>query len=107
MEASVQAELALLRDIIVQTVPVEQIILFGSYAYGAPRKDSDLDLYVVLQDDAPMRDIDASLQIYQAIGRKKSMPVDIVVRKSGDFARRQSNPTLERQIADEGILVYG
>jgi hypothetical protein len=54
-----------------------------------------------------MRDIDASLEIYSAIGRKKSMPVDIVVRKSGAFLHRRNNPTLERQIMDEGIILYG
>jgi predicted nucleotidyltransferase len=107
MEAPVQAELDMLRDIIIQTVPVEQIILFGSYANGTPRKDSDLDLYVVIKDDVPMRDIDASLRIYRAIGRKKSMPVDIVVRKSSAFLHRKNNPTLERQITDEGIVLYG
>jgi hypothetical protein len=54
-----------------------------------------------------MRDIDASLEIYSAIGRKKSMPVDIVVRKSGAFLYRRNNPTLERQIMDEGVILYG
>jgi predicted nucleotidyltransferase len=107
MEAKVRAELDMLRDIIIQTVPVEQIILFGSYAHGTPHKDSDLDLYVVLKDDAPMRDIDASLEIYRAIGRKKSMPVDLVVRKNRAFLHRRNNPTLERQITDEGIILYG
>ncbi|MDR1171948.1 MAG: nucleotidyltransferase domain-containing protein [Bacteroidales bacterium] len=107
MESRVRTELDMLKDIIIQTVPVEQIILFGSYAYGTPHKDSDLDIYVVLKDDAPMRDIDASLEIYRAIGRKKSMPVDIVVRKSGAFLHRKKNPTLERQIMDEGIILYG
>jgi predicted nucleotidyltransferase len=107
MEATVRAELDMLTDIIVQTVPVEQIILFGSYANGTPHKDSDLDLYVVIKDDVPMRDIDVSLQIYSAIGRKKSMPVDIVVRKSGAFLHRRNNPTLERQIMNEGIILYG
>jgi len=44
---SVESELDKLKDIIVNTVPVEQIYLFGSYANGTPHKDSDLDLYVV------------------------------------------------------------
>jgi predicted nucleotidyltransferase len=28
----------------------EKIILFGSYAYGTPREESDIDIYVVLKD---------------------------------------------------------
>lgn len=30
---------------------INQVILFGSYAYGVPHKDSDIDLYVVTNDD--------------------------------------------------------
>ena len=29
----------------------ETVILFGSYAWGHPTEDSDIDLYVVTQDD--------------------------------------------------------
>jgi len=29
----------------------DKIILFGSYAYGTPNEDSDIDLYVVTNDD--------------------------------------------------------
>lgn len=29
----------------------EKIILFGSYAYGTPNEDSDIDLYVVTKDE--------------------------------------------------------
>ncbi|MDR0610151.1 MAG: nucleotidyltransferase domain-containing protein, partial [Planctomycetaceae bacterium] len=42
---AIKDELDILTRIIVETVPVEQIYLFGSYAYGTPHKDSDLDLY--------------------------------------------------------------
>jgi predicted nucleotidyltransferase len=107
MEASVQAELDMLKDIIVNTVSVEQILLFGSYAYGTPHKDSDLDLYVVLKDGSEIREIDAGLKIRLAIDRKKTMPVDIIVKNRADYIERKNAPTIERKIAREGILLYG
>ncbi|GHV45059.1 hypothetical protein AGMMS49546_30080 [Spirochaetia bacterium] len=107
MQAAVQAELNMLKDIIVKTVPVEQILLFGSYAYGTPHKDSDLDLYVVLKDDAGIRDIDASIEIYGAISEKKTMPVDIVVTKQHRYLARKNSATIEHEIADKGIVLYG
>jgi predicted nucleotidyltransferase len=107
METAVQAELDMLKDIIVKTVPVEQIFLFGSYAYGKPHKDSDLDLYVVLKDDAEMRDIDAGLKIRFAIDRKKSMPVDIVVSKQSRYKEQRLLPGIERVISRRGIVIYG
>ena len=107
MDAIVQAELDKLKPLIVNAIPVEQIYLFGSYAYGTPHKDSDLDLYVVLKDEVQMRELDAGLQIRFAIARKKSMPVDIIAKKKVDFLNRLNGPTLERKINREGIRIYG
>lgn len=37
-----------LRDKIVQQFHPQKVILFGSYAYGVPTEDSDVDLLVIL-----------------------------------------------------------
>jgi len=107
MNSAVQTELDKLTELIVNTIPVEQIYLFGSYAYGTPHKDSDLDLYVVLKDEVQMRDLDAGLQIRFAIDRKKSMSVDIVAKKKTDFLNRLDDFTLERKVTRDGIRIYG
>ena len=107
MDKAVQAELDKLRELIINAIPVEQIFLFGSYAYGTPHKYSDLDLYVVLKDDVQMRDLDAGLQISMAIARKKSMPVDIIAKKKKDFVDRLEDITLERIVSRDGIRIYG
>ncbi|MDD3898070.1 MAG: nucleotidyltransferase domain-containing protein, partial [Syntrophomonadaceae bacterium] len=107
MEKRIQDELNVLKDIIVNTIPVEQIILFGSYANGIPHIDSDLDIYVVMPEDADIREIDAMRLIYRAIRDKKTMPVDVIVSKTNKFNQRKSTPTIERQIAQEGIVLYG
>jgi len=39
-----------IRDALTPLRP-EKVILFGSYAWGRPTEDSDIDLYVVTQDD--------------------------------------------------------
>jgi predicted nucleotidyltransferase len=107
MTPALQTELDTLTGIIVNTVPVERIYLFGSYAYGTPHKDSDLDLYVVLKDDVQMRMIDAAIQIRIAIGRKKTMPVDIITNKLSKYRERSEGPTIERTVSLEGIKIYG
>ena len=107
MDAAVQAELNKLKELIINAIPVEQIYLFGSHAYGKPHKDSDLDLYVVIKDDVPMRDLDAGLEISMAIARKKSMPVDIIAKKKRDFVNRLDDITLERIVKRDGIRIYG
>ena len=107
MEMAIQAELDKLKELIINAIPVEQIYLFGSYAYGKPKSYSDLDLYVVLKDEVAMRDLDAGLQIRMAIARKKSMPVDIVAKKKKDFENRLNDITLERKVKRDGIRIYG
>ena len=107
MDTAIQAELDKLKGLIVNAMPVEQIYLFGSHAYGTPRQDSDLDLYVVLKDGLPMRDLDAGLQISLAIAREKSMPVDIIAKNKKDFVDRQGDVTLERKVSNDGIRIYG
>ena len=108
MDAAIQEELNKLTELIVNAVPVEQIYLFGSYAYGTPHKDSDLDLYVVLKDDLPMRDLDAGLQARFAIVRQKSKPVDIIAKNKRDFLKRlEVRFTLEQKVTRDGIRIYG
>lgn len=68
----------------------QRIILFGSYAYGIPKKGSDVDLFIIMDTDIPVRK-----QAY-LIRRElqESIPIDIIVRtpqqveeriKLGDF----------------------
>ena len=97
----------MLIDIITEIVPVEQIFLFGSCATDIPHADSDLDIFVVIKEDADIREIDAMKLINKAIRDKKTMPVDVIVSKKVKFNQRKWNPTIERQIAQEGILIYG
>ena len=39
----IKDDLETLKEIILEKVPTDQIWLFGSYAYGTPHKDSDID----------------------------------------------------------------
>ena len=107
MNVEVQKEVDKLKELIINAIPVEQIYLFGSYAYGTPHKDSDLDFYVVLKDDVQMRDLDAGLQIKYAIGRSQNMAVDIVAKKKKYFLSRNYNFTLEQKVLRDGVNIYG
>ena len=49
-----EALLAGITQRIVAAFQPDQIVLFGSYAYGAPDLESDVDLLVVMDSDEPM-----------------------------------------------------
>ena len=107
MKRKIKDELDTLKDLIIKTIPVGKIFLFGSYADGKQDADSDLDIYVVMSDKADIKEIDAMKLIRKAIRDKKTMPVDIVVGKEKKFNRRKSSITIESQIEKNGILIYG
>ena len=105
--SEIKQELDLITKIITDTVPVEAIYLFGSYANGTPSRDSDVDLYVVFGDDLPMRELDAIIAIRLAIAPVKKMPLDVIGLKLARFLDRKIYATLERKIAREGLKLYG
>lgn len=107
MEKRIRDELDILKKIIIKTIPVGRIILFGSYANGRPDIDSDLDIYVVMPDSAKIKEIDAIRLIRKAIRDKKTFPVDIIVSKEKKFNQRKALNTIEHQIDKDGILLYG
>ena len=61
---------------IVDAVNPEKIILFGSYAYGKPTKDSDLDILVIMNSELP--GYKRSVPIYKALAGIL-IPKDIIV----------------------------
>ena len=95
-----------IRDIIVKTVPIEKLYLFGSYAYGNPNKDSDYDFYMVMPNNTLMRPLDAITEVYMAMGQMKRKSVDLLANTQERFDKRSKQITLEREVATKGVLLY-
>jgi predicted nucleotidyltransferase len=81
----------------------EQIILFGSYAYGTPNDDSDIDILVVLPFKG--KSIRKALEIISKINPK--IPVDLLVRTPEQVEDRISNNDwLMREVFEKGRMLY-
>ena len=94
-----------LLDGVVRVFDPVQVILFGSRARGDHRPDSDIDLYVIVDDDTPPERV-TSRNIGEA-RRDCDEAVDILVRRSSDFEKRSRwLNVVERDVADEGVVVY-
>ena len=90
-------------DIVREFAPL-QIILFGSYAYGTPSDDSDVDLLVVMDIPESETSRQAS-EIWQRIPRRFSM--DLLVRSPKQIAYRVShNDWFLREITERGEILY-
>jgi predicted nucleotidyltransferase len=80
----------------------DKIILFGSYAYGTPHADSDVDILVVM----PARNqIDQVVKIRWEI--PAPFPMDLLVRtpKTMEWRLREGDWFL-REIVSKGIVLY-
>jgi predicted nucleotidyltransferase len=98
-------EILNIRDAIVGAVPAEKIYLFGSYANGTQNEDSDYDIYVVIPDGS-IRPIEAIQSIYRLMRGTKRKPMDVLAGTVETFERRSKQLTLERTIAEEGVILY-
>jgi uncharacterized protein len=81
----------------------QQVILFGSYAYGQPTEDSDVDLLVLVDTQEPP--IHVAAQISAAVDHP--FPLDIVVRTPADFtAAVQRKGIFAMEVATKGVSLY-
>jgi predicted nucleotidyltransferase len=98
--------------IIVDSIKPERVYLFGSYAYGTPREDSDYDFYAVLPNDCPMRRHEvldkARLSVFddRLKNKRPFHPYDLLANKKRHFEKLCSEPTLMKIIAQQGIILY-
>ena len=99
-------EIMMLKDCIVSQLSPLQVYLFGSYAYGEPDSDSDYDFYVGVDDDKTDWH-DQTVKAYRAIRPVRTKPVDILVGTKSNFEKRKAYSTIERKVAQRGVLLYG
>ena len=80
----------------------EKIILFGSYAYGKPHADSDVDILVVM----PARnEIDQAVRIDLATDHP--FPLDLIVRTPKTLAwRLEEGDSFLQEITTRGKVLY-
>jgi len=88
---------------IVENFNPQKIILFGSYAYGEPNADSDVDLLVVMPFEG--RDSQKAIEIRTKI--QTTVPLDLLVRTSEQVrARIEMEDFFMREINEKGKVLY-
>ncbi len=86
-----------------------KIILFGSYAYGTPTEESDIDLYVVTSDDTMPENWKEKSNIHQIIVNKlkdimQQYPTDIITHTQAMHEKFiEMDSMFSRKILNDGI----
>lgn len=82
-----------------------RVILFGSRARGDAREDSDIDLVVELDNDAPPEMMSAKVIHSARAGYRE--PVDILPCRAGVLKERaQAIGSFAHTVLTEGVVVY-
>jgi len=78
-----------------KNAPIQKVILFGSFAYGYPKADSDIDLCFITSDSRNELEL---MQAYRKqLADKIQRPLDILVYTPEKFAwRADSVSTIEK-----------
>jgi uncharacterized protein len=89
---------------LVAALQPEKIILFGSYAYGKPTSDSDVDLLVILETIA------TSTERYLTVSHllyPRPFPVDILVRTPREIEQAlRKGDFFIKEIVSQGRVLY-
>lgn len=80
-----------------------RIILFGSYAYGEPTEDSDVDILVIMPFAG--KPVHKAIEIRTKIDPR--FPVDLIVRTPQQVQERVAmNDWFMREIVEKGRTLY-
>ena len=97
-----------IRSLILDSVKpgvIKKIYLFGSYAYGKPTEDSDIDLCVVINNRFDR--LKASVKIQLSLSHNDIFPLDLLVYKENQFYNITNPKGLKNTILTEGKVLYG
>lgn len=83
----------------------DKIILFGSYAYGTPNEDSDIDLFLVNNKTVDDRYEAKALMSLRDLIHKHHIGFD-VLSASDEFLRLREDYFYKEDLLDRGKVLY-
>ncbi|MEW6286356.1 MAG: nucleotidyltransferase domain-containing protein [Chloroflexota bacterium] len=90
---------------LIREVNPEKIILFGSYAYGNPTPDSDVDLLVIVTPKKGETRRERYLRVALAL-TPRWFPADIIVHTPEEIEKRLQHSFFLREILSKGKILY-
>jgi len=83
---------------------IYKVYVFGSYAYGTPNWESDIDICAIVQNNVSWPD--AAFEMTKTLCHEKARPINILVITVKEFEERKETISIEKVINKNGIIVY-
>jgi uncharacterized protein len=96
-------QIQILSQQIIEKFQPDCIILFGSYAYGQPTEDSDIDLLVILPFEG--LPVHKAIEIRQQV--RPTFPLDLMVRTAAQIQQRlEMGDFFIQDVIEKGHVLY-
>lgn len=95
--------------VLVEQFKPQQVILFGSYAYGRPGEDSDVDLLVIKSlEQSPVREAAEILRAWRPIRwQGDSLPFELLIETPANHSiRRTKRGSFYSEVVRCGLQLY-
>jgi predicted nucleotidyltransferase len=94
-----------IKDSILKFAPARYIYLFGSYAYGTPTEESDIDIYTVIPDGIKnLTELYAKIVV--DLSYKKIYLIDLFLSNESIFNQRKIENLFEMTVYQKGKILY-
>lgn len=104
-ESNIEKKINAVSDKIVREFKPDKIMLFGSYAWGKPGSDSDVDLLVIKESNKTRLERQKELR---SILSDQYLPIDVLVYTSAELeeqVNKKHNLFLE-DVVRNGVVLY-
>jgi len=94
-----------IKNHLIETYKPLRIFLFGSYAWGEPNNESDIDIAVIISST----DLNMADRVRQGLSKLWNMPIpiDLLIYTETEIADKMSyHSTLQFKIINSGIKIY-
>lgn len=105
MTDEIKKDIDIIKKRLINLYSPKAIYLFGSYAWGNPEKDSDIDFFIVVEDS------DLSMADRMRLGFAElwdiAKPLDLIIYTEKELNEKKDHPSsLSHKILSKGIVLY-
>ena len=105
-EKEIETSLQSILKKLIERYKPQKVILFGSYAYGFPNLDSDLDLLIIKETSVEF--LDRLIEVREILSDpNRNIPLEVIVLTPQEVKKRTSiGDQFITQIIENGTVLY-